>query len=197
MSLADLKRRLRDLRDGPVAATLGGAGFVPAGDLFVRRGPVNHFVELTRAPRPTAFGLRFDFEVGACLGALGPDPVRRDMLYTAGHPVILRPLALLSGGSATGYPLTPDDDAAALGGRVASDLTAFALPWCAATATLDGLVATLAAEDAAAGANVNAYMGALLLAKAGRRDEARDWFGRAEGPRELVEASARAWGIDL
>jgi nucleotide-binding universal stress UspA family protein len=118
-------------------------------------------------------------------------------LGATGAPIVQRPLAALSGRPATGYVIAPGADPTATGAALVSDVRAFALPWFAATATVDGLLAWLAADDLANASHANGYIAGLILAREGRRDEAREQFQHADGVRDVIVATARNLGIDL
>lgn len=192
-----MKRSLKRFLVASLSPLMAEAGFTLRDNAYFRLTGITQYLAIETSPWATAASLYFTLAVGASPAAIEPERASMDALASTGAPLVQRPLAALSGGPATGYELRPDNDGKALEARLVKDVASFALPWFAATATLDGLLGWLAEEDAARGSHANGYIAGIILAGAGRKDEARRQFIEADGVREVIDATARALGINI
>lgn len=192
-----MKRVLKKFLEASLSPLMAEADFTLRGDAYFRFTGMTQYLVIETSPWATATNLYFTLAVGASPVATDPARASLDTLASTGAPLVQRPLATLSGGPATGYELRPGDGSTALATRLGKDVTSFAMPWFAATATLEGLLGWLAADDASRGSHANGYIAGIILARAGRKDEARQQFIEADGVREVIDATARALGIDI
>jgi hypothetical protein len=195
---ADLRARIDGVLDRDVHPLLRAAGFRTRKALALRmEGTRADFVthEVSRFASPVEAA--FDLAVGVAFGPFSSTRPGYQALITEGMPAVVRPIASLWGREGHAYVLRPDTDDAALGARIAGDIAHRALPWFAARATPERVIALLAAEDEARGTAANAQIIGMLHARAGRVAEARAAFARAPGPRAAVAALAARFGITL
>lgn len=195
---ADLRTRIAGVLARDVHPLLRAAGFRTQKTLAVRlEGKRADFVahEVSRFASPVE--VAFDLSLGVAFGPFSSARPGYRMLITEGMPAVVRPIATLWGKGGHAYALRPDTDDAALGLRIAADVAHHALPWFAARATPERMIATLAAEDDARDTAANAQIIGMLHAKGGRMAEARAAFLRAPGPRASVAALAARFGVAL
>jgi hypothetical protein len=192
-----MKRSLKKFLVASLSPMMAEAGFTLRDNAYFRFTGITQYLLIEPSPWATAASLYFTVAVGASPAAVEPSKASMDALASTGAPLVQRPLATLSGGPATGYELRPDKDGKALEAQLLDDIARFAMPWFAATTTLDGLLGWLAQEDATRGSHANGYIAGIILAGAGRKDEARRQFIEADGVREVIDATARALGIKI
>ena len=189
-----MKRSLKAFLATALTPMMAAAGFMLRGDAYMRRVGTTQYLAVEQSRWATADSIYFTLAVGATALA-APEVGSLDALAATGAPLVQRPLAILSGGPATGYELRIGADTADLADLIDADVTGFALPWFAATASLDGLLEWMTHDDLVRGDHANDYVAALLLAGANRRDEARQRLARADGVRQVIDATARSLGL--
>ncbi|WP_174297076.1 hypothetical protein [Sphingomonas bacterium] len=190
-----MKRALKEFLATSLTPAMMTAGFSPSGDSYLRQVGTTQYLTVEQSRWATSSSIHFALAVGAA-PAQGYTPATSlDALAATGAPLVQRPLAVLSGRAAKGYELCPGTDTADLATHLVADVTSSAIPWFAETATLDGLLEWMARDDDVRGGHANDYIAGLILAGAGRRDEARLRFERADGVRHVIDATMRSLGL--
>ena len=193
----EMKQRLKDIRAEAVDPILKALGFAGRGERLTRlRAPVAQSVELISGRWNTALGLAFSFELGVFVGEFG-GKLDKPTLLARGGPAIIRRVAALWNRPGQQYALRPDTPPQDLSRRLRHDFADIAGPWLQALSTIDGIVGFLENEARTERANASALHAALLLAKVGRRDEARRQLAHAPESRETILQSAHNYGVQF
>ncbi len=114
-----------------------------------------------------------------------------------GGPAIIRRVAALWNRPGQQYALRPDTPPQDLSRRLRHDFADIAGPWLQALSSVDGIVGFLENEARTERANASALHAALLLAKVGRRDEARRQLAHAPESRDTILRSAHNYGVQF
>lgn len=186
---ADYKRAFERALRGEARARLLAAGFVANKLRFVRaRGQLVDVFRVEGSRWNNAEEANFSVQLEVLLAELNARP-KPATLYDRAHPAlgkVLAPPHLLAGAV----------DEVALAGRLLDDVELHALPYYDRFHSPDDVFAELLEEDRRQGASGRTGIVAELLARLGRKDEARRYF-LAVADREHARRMAAHFGISL